>query len=84
MRALSRDPDKRYASAGEMGDELEELALRKNYSPRVLGEKARELAQAEGETAAAGTIARAVSAAAPPLLRRARTCRRPSVAKTRR
>ena len=63
LRALSRDPDKRYASAGEMGDELEELALRKNYSPRVLGEKARELAQEEGETAAAGTIARAVPAA---------------------
>jgi tRNA A-37 threonylcarbamoyl transferase component Bud32 len=62
LRALSRDPDKRYASAGEMGDELEELALRKNYSPRVLGEKARELAQEEGETAAAGTIARAVAA----------------------
>jgi serine/threonine protein kinase len=64
MRALSRDPDKRYASAGEMGDELEELALRKNYSPRVLGEKARELAQEEGETAAAGTIARAIAPAA--------------------
>ena len=63
LRALSRDPDKRYASAGEMGDELEELALRKNYSPRVLGEKARELAQEEGETAAAGTIARAVTTA---------------------
>ena len=64
LRALSRDPDKRYASAGEMGDELEELALRKNYSPRVLGEKARELAQEEGETAAAGTIARAIAPAA--------------------
>ena len=63
MRALSRDPDKRYASAGEMGDELEELALRKNYSQRMLGEKARELAQEEGETAAAGTIARAVAPA---------------------
>ena len=63
LRALSRDPDKRYATAGEMGDELEELALRKNYSPRVLGEKARELAQEEGETAAAGTIARAVAPA---------------------
>jgi len=63
LRALSRDPDKRYASAGEMGDELEELALRKNYTPRVLGDKARELAQEEGETAAAGTIARAVTTA---------------------
>ena len=63
LRALNRDPDKRYASAGEMGDELEELTLRKNYSPRVLGEKARELAQEEGETAAAGTIARAVAPA---------------------
>ena len=84
MRALSRDPDKRYASAGEMGDELEELALRKNYSPRVLGEKARELAQEEGETAAAGTIAQrrlggGAAAAAP-----GATCRRPSVARTRR
>jgi tRNA A-37 threonylcarbamoyl transferase component Bud32 len=61
LRALSRDPDKRYASAGEMGDELEELVLRKNYSPRLLGDKARDLAQEEGETAAAGTIARAVA-----------------------
>ncbi len=64
LRALSRDPDKRYASAGEMGDELEELSLRKNYSQRVLGDKARDLAQEEGETAAAGTIARAVAPAA--------------------
>jgi len=44
MRALERDPDKRYKSAGEMGDELEELVLRKGYSTSDLARKARELA----------------------------------------
>jgi hypothetical protein len=44
MRALERDPDKRYKSAGEMGDELEELVLRKGYSTRALSRKVRELA----------------------------------------
>jgi serine/threonine-protein kinase len=44
MRALERDPDKRYKSAGEMGDELEELVLRKGYSTSALARKARELA----------------------------------------
>ena len=44
MRALERDPAKRYKSAGEMGDELEELALRKNFSADELARKARELA----------------------------------------
>jgi serine/threonine protein kinase len=46
MRALERDPERRYKSAGEMGDELEALVLRKNYSARALGRKARELADA--------------------------------------
>jgi serine/threonine protein kinase len=45
MRALERDPAKRYKSAGEMGDELEALVLRKNYSQRALARKARELAE---------------------------------------
>ncbi len=44
MRALERDPAKRYKSAGEMGDELEELALRKNFSADELARKTRELA----------------------------------------
>src|SRR5262245_20420300 len=44
MRALERDPARRYQSAGEVGDELEALVLRKNYSPRALARKARELA----------------------------------------
>ncbi|HXU01386.1 MAG TPA: serine/threonine-protein kinase, partial [Polyangia bacterium] len=47
MRALERDPAKRYESAGEMGDELEALVLRKNYSTRALARKARELAEHE-------------------------------------
>jgi serine/threonine-protein kinase len=45
MRALERDPEKRYQSAGEMGDELEALVLRKNYSPRALARKALELGE---------------------------------------
>jgi hypothetical protein len=44
MRALERDPTKRYRSAGQMGDELEALVLRKSYSTRALARKARELA----------------------------------------
>jgi serine/threonine protein kinase len=43
LRALERDPDKRYPSAGEMGDDLEDLVLRKSYSPRALALKTREL-----------------------------------------
>jgi serine/threonine protein kinase len=43
MRALERDPDKRYRSAGEMGDDLEALVLRKSYSTRDLARTAREL-----------------------------------------
>jgi len=47
MRALERDPERRYKSAAEMGDELEALVLRKNYSARALARKARELADQE-------------------------------------
>ena len=47
MRALERDPARRYQSAGEMGDELEALVLRKRYSTRALARKARELADKE-------------------------------------
>jgi len=47
MRALERDPARRYKSAAEMGDELEALVLRKNYSARALARKARELADQE-------------------------------------
>jgi len=47
MRALERDPARRYQSAGEMGDELEALVLRKGYSTRALARKARELADLE-------------------------------------
>jgi len=43
LRALERDPDKRYRSAGEMGDDLEDLVLRKSYSPRALARTTREL-----------------------------------------
>jgi eukaryotic-like serine/threonine-protein kinase len=43
LRALERDPDKRYRSAGDMGNDLEDLVLRKSYSPRALGRTTREL-----------------------------------------
>jgi serine/threonine protein kinase len=43
LRALERDPDKRYLSAGEMGDDLEDLVLRKSYSPRALARTTRDL-----------------------------------------
>ncbi len=43
LRALERDPDRRYQGAGEMGDDLEDLVLRKNYSPSALARKTREL-----------------------------------------
>jgi PEGA domain len=59
LKALARDPEKRYRSAEEMGDELEALVLRKQYSARALARKAKELAQEEGTTAAIGMIARA-------------------------
>jgi serine/threonine-protein kinase len=45
MRALEREPARRYKSAAEMGDELEALVLRKNYSPRALARKALELGE---------------------------------------
>jgi serine/threonine protein kinase len=47
MRALERDPGKRYRTAAQMGDELEALVLRKSYSTRALARKARELAAQE-------------------------------------
>ncbi len=47
MRALERDPDKRYPSAGAMGDDLETVVLRERYSTRALARKARELADLE-------------------------------------
>jgi serine/threonine protein kinase len=43
MRALARNPDERYQSASEMGDDLEALVLRKRYSTRAFAKKAREL-----------------------------------------
>jgi len=45
MRALERDPERRFQSAGEMGDALETIVLRERYSTRALARKARELAQ---------------------------------------
>jgi serine/threonine protein kinase len=44
MHALERDPEKRFQSAGEMGDALETIVLRERYSTRALARKARELA----------------------------------------
>jgi eukaryotic-like serine/threonine-protein kinase len=45
MRALERDPAKRFQSAGEMGDALETIVMRERYSSRALARKARELAE---------------------------------------
>jgi hypothetical protein len=47
MRALERDPERRYPSAGAMGDDLETVVLRERYSTRALARKARELADLE-------------------------------------
>jgi serine/threonine protein kinase len=43
MRGLERDPSKRYQSAREMGDDLEEFVVRRQFSTRALAETAREL-----------------------------------------
>jgi len=43
MRALARDPEKRFQTAREMGDELEAVVVRERYSTRVFAKKAREL-----------------------------------------
>jgi len=43
MRGLERDPAKRYQSAREMGDDLEEFVVRRQFSTRALAEQAREL-----------------------------------------
>jgi hypothetical protein len=51
MRALERDPEKRYQSAGAMGDDLETVVMRERYSTRALARKARELADREEEPA---------------------------------
>lgn len=43
LRGLARDPASRYQSAREMGDELEEFVVRRQFSTRALAETAREL-----------------------------------------
>jgi serine/threonine protein kinase len=68
MRALERDPARRYQSAGEMGDELEALVLRKQYSTRALARKARELADKEPIIAKVGPTP--LIAGAPPTVGR--------------
>jgi serine/threonine-protein kinase len=61
MRALERDPEKRYRSAGEMGDDLETVVLRERYSTRALARKARELTEpAEGDEPAEGAATAAM------------------------
>ena len=68
MRALERDPARRYQSAGEMGDELEALVLRKSYSTRALARKARELADLEPPASKVGPTP--LAAGAPPVVGR--------------
>lgn len=53
MRALERDPEKRYQTAREMGDELEAFVLRERYSGRLVAKKLRELL---GDHASPGTL----------------------------
>src|SRR6185369_14607069 len=43
MKALERDPAKRYRSAAAMGDDLEAIVLRERYSTRALARKALEM-----------------------------------------
>jgi len=43
MRGLERDPAKRYQSARELGDELEEFVMRRQFSMRALAEEVRAL-----------------------------------------
>jgi serine/threonine protein kinase len=43
MKALARDPNDRFQSAGEMGGELEAIVLRKRYSTGAFARQTREL-----------------------------------------
>jgi len=43
MRGLERDPAKRYQSARQMGDDLEDFVVRRQFSTRALAEQARAL-----------------------------------------
>jgi serine/threonine protein kinase len=59
MRALERDPDRRFQTAREMGDKLEAFVLRTRFSNRQLVKTLRELVPPEdvppgAETAGAG------------------------------
>src|SRR5262249_36757328 len=66
LRALARDPDKRYETARELGDELEGVTVRERYSTNAFSKKARELmpeAEAQPATAAAGTVGENVAKA---------------------
>jgi serine/threonine protein kinase len=56
MRALERDPERRFGSAGEMGDALETVVLRERYSTRALARKVRELADHHEPGQVAGAI----------------------------
>jgi eukaryotic-like serine/threonine-protein kinase len=47
MRALERDPEKRFQTAEEMGDKLESLVVRARYSTRLMVQTLRDLVRAE-------------------------------------
>jgi serine/threonine-protein kinase len=69
MRALARDPEKRFQTAREMGDELEAVVVRERYSTRVFAKKARELLpepEQPAEPAAGGFGQKEVEIAAGP------------------
>ncbi|MES1207717.1 MAG: serine/threonine-protein kinase [Pseudomonadota bacterium] len=65
MKALERNPAKRYQSAREMGDELEDFVLRRRYSTRALAEKARQLAPTEAEEPVESRLAQPTDAELP-------------------
>jgi eukaryotic-like serine/threonine-protein kinase len=50
MRALARDPAKRYQSADEMSQDLERLVLRKRYAASAFAKQIRALAPEEDAT----------------------------------
>ena len=75
LRGLERDPATRYQSAREMGDDLEEFVVRRQFSTRALAETARELfpAGAAEEPDVMSAVARAVIRARPRVVSGRRT-----------
>jgi eukaryotic-like serine/threonine-protein kinase len=96
LRALARDPAKRYQSADEMSQDLERLVLRKRYAASSFAKQVRALVPQEETTAeptvpveivfgqreSSAVIAEAVTQVAAPPPRAAVPAARPSMADT--